>query len=75
MCIRDSAIGGRGGACSLLIGQEILRRVSTASEWILTLDLVVLFLTFLREFTRIDFDAPALKGTAAPSDALNSVHV
>lgn len=47
--------------CWFLIGQEKNRRLSTCSEWILCVDLVIFFLSFAGEFTRISFDVPALK--------------
>jgi len=45
----------------LVIGQEKHRLLSTTSEWILSMDLVLFFLTFCGEFAEINFDAPALK--------------
>ena len=53
-----------------LLGQEINRRMSTGSEWTVSVDLVIFFLTFLAEFTRISFDAPALKVAEIANDAI-----
>ena len=62
-----------GGACALLIGQESNRRVSTTSEWILTIGLILYFLTFLVEFMKISFDAPALKVADQTQNIVNNV--
>jgi len=57
----------------LLIGQESNRRVSTTSEWILTIGLILYFLTFLAEFMKISFDAPALKVADQTQNIVNNV--
>jgi len=61
-------------ALALLIGQVLNRRLSTASEWVLSLDMILFFLTFFAEFMRINFDAPALKSCGPPvAHVTNSV--
>jgi len=54
---------------ALLIGQVLNRRVSTASEWILSVDLSLFFLTFLTEFTRLSFDILTPKIASSQSTA------